>query len=119
MVRSVAKRRVSNHGIAFTRYLSAYARRRGPLATGRVHLAEAVIRRFSRGKAMGSRLRGNDSAFVAPGVERAQLGLEDLAVVVLRQAVDDDVVLGPLETGDRFQTQRIELAGARLAHHIG
>src|SRR5437763_1873974 len=29
MVRSVAKRRVSNHGIACTRYLSAYARRRG------------------------------------------------------------------------------------------
>src|SRR5215204_2287263 len=107
MVRSVAKRRVSNHGVAFTRYLSAYARGRGPLATGRVHLAEAVIPRFSRGKAIGSPLRGNDSVFfVAPGIERAQLGLEDLAVVVLRQAVDEDVVLRPLETGDGFQAQR-------------
>jgi len=29
MVRSVAKRRVSNHGIAFTRYLSAYGGKPG------------------------------------------------------------------------------------------
>src|SRR5215216_4006622 len=48
MVRSVAKRRVSNHGIAFTRYLSAYAqtwasRRRKPSITGKM----AVGRRYS------------------------------------------------------------------------
>src|SRR5215217_4628142 len=33
MVRSVAKRRVSNHWIAFTRHLAAYARKEGPMTT--------------------------------------------------------------------------------------
>src|SRR5204862_3793303 len=34
------------------------------------------------------------------GVERAQLGLQDLAVIVLRQRIDEHVVLRPLEARD-------------------
>src|SRR5712691_21235 len=57
--------------------------------------------------------------FLAPRIAFAQLRLQDLAVIVLRQRIDEDVVLRPLETRDARETERIEFVGARLAHHVG
>src|SRR5262245_18476529 len=52
-------------------------------------------------------------------VELAQLGFQDLSIIVLRQCIDEDVVLRPLEACDLRKAQRVELACARIAHHIG
>src|SRR6478672_12522180 len=52
-------------------------------------------------------------------VELAQLGLQDLAVIVLRQRIDEHVVLRPLEARDLAETQFVELARRHLAHHVG
>src|SRR5205085_2338128 len=52
-------------------------------------------------------------------IHGAQLGLEDLAVVVLRQAVDEYIILGPLEARDRTQAQRVELGAFGVPDHIG
>src|SRR5438034_10451812 len=43
----------------------------------------------------------------APCIHGAQIGLEDLAVVVLRQRVEEHIVLGPLEARDRIETQGV------------
>src|SRR6266508_5309327 len=48
-----------------------------------------------------------------------QLGLEDFSVIVLRQAVDEYVVLRTLEPRDMRQAERVELRRARLADHVG
>src|SRR5215217_4154877 len=50
MVRSVAKRRVSNHGIAFTRYLSAYAPARGRLVASASAVSTLGARPSARGR---------------------------------------------------------------------
>src|SRR6478735_7938376 len=42
-------------------------------------------------------------------VPLAQLGLQDLPVIVLRQRVDEHIVLRPLEARDLGQAQRVEL----------
>src|SRR6266536_1587932 len=52
-------------------------------------------------------------------IERAQLGLEDLAVVVLRQALDEHVILRPLEARDRTKAQGIEFRAVGGPSHIG
>src|SRR5688572_19790895 len=44
----------------------------------------------------------------------AQLGLEHLAVVVLRQCVHDHIALGPLEARDALQADSIQ--GSRVDH---
>src|SRR6186713_75726 len=41
--------------------------------------------------------------FLPGGVARAQIGLQDFSVVVLRQRVDEDIILRPLEARDRRQ----------------
>src|SRR6202521_5344756 len=52
-------------------------------------------------------------------VHCAQFGLENLAVAVLWQRIDEDVILWPLEAGDRIEAELVELAGRRIADHIG
>src|SRR6187402_1303459 len=52
-------------------------------------------------------------------VELAQLGLQDLAVVVLRQRVDEHVILRPLEARDLAQAQFVQFARLNLADHVG
>src|SRR5712691_4800451 len=52
-------------------------------------------------------------------IDRAQLGLEDLAVIVLRQIFDEHVVLGALEARDRLEAERVELAALNFADHVG
>ena len=54
----------------------------------------------------------------------AQLPLEDLAVVVRRQGVDEPVVLGPLVPGDVLQARPVEVLDRRrrsavVGHHEG
>ena len=44
-----------------------------------------------------------------------QLGLQHLAVVVLRQRVEIDVALGPLEARDRGEAMRVQLGVVRRA----
>ena len=46
------------------------------------------------------------------GVAFAQLGLEDLAVIVLGQLVDEPILLRPLEAGDVLEAKPIEGLGA-------
>src|SRR4051794_24761906 len=53
------------------------------------------------------------------GIELAQVGLEDLSVIVLRQRVEEHVILWPLEAGDLRQAQRIEFRRAGIADHVG
>src|SRR5205085_1766689 len=53
------------------------------------------------------------------GVQLAQVRLQDLAVVVLRQRVDKHVVLRPLEARNLREAQLVELGGTRTADHIG
>src|SRR5262249_39585661 len=71
----------------------------------------------------GRQTRGSprraSSRLAALRVERAELGLEDLAVAVLRQLGHEHVILGPLEAGDGVKAERIELAWLRLADHVG
>src|SRR5205085_10848636 len=50
----------------------------------------------------------------APAIDSAQLGLQDLAVIVLRQGFDRDVGLRPLEAGDAAEAERVELLWRRL-----
>src|SRR5262245_27277562 len=52
-------------------------------------------------------------------IELAQFGLQDLAVVVLRQRIDEHVILRPLETCDLAEAQLIQLARRHLADHVG
>src|SRR5262245_14899260 len=59
------------------------------------------------------------SALTPLGIHRAQLGLEDLAVIVLRQRIDEHIVLRTLEAGDRVEAEAIELARGGVAHDIG
>src|SRR5207244_2188421 len=53
------------------------------------------------------------------GVNRAQFGLENFAVIVLWQCVDEDVILRTLEAGNRVEAKPVELAGRRIADDIG
>src|SRR4051812_42912063 len=53
------------------------------------------------------------------GVEFAQFGLQDLAVVVLRQGVDEHIVLRPLEARDLAEAQFVQFARRHLADHVG
>src|ERR1700730_6327670 len=52
-----------------------------------------------------------------------QFGLQHLAVIVLRQRVEIDVALRPLEAGDRGEAMRVELAivcrSTLFKHHAG
>src|SRR3954454_8600191 len=52
-------------------------------------------------------------------VQGAQICFQDLAVIVLRQRVEEDIVLWPLEARNVRQAQRIELARLHIADHIG
>src|SRR5690242_1987209 len=52
-------------------------------------------------------------------VHPTQLGLQDLPVVVLRQRVDEHIVLRPLEAGDVVETQRVERGAVGGADHVG
>src|SRR4249920_203270 len=57
-------------------------------------------------------------AGIALAVHHPQLGLESLAVVVLRQRLDEHIILGPLEARDRIETERVQLGAGRIADHI-
>src|SRR5688572_4744720 len=52
------------------------------------------------------------------GIEFAQVGFQDLAVVVLRQRVDEHIVLRPLEACDLAEAQRVEFACPHVADHV-
>src|SRR5262249_5300176 len=56
---------------------------------------------------------------LAARVALTQFGLEDLAVIVLGQRLDEDIILRPLETGDLRKTKLVELGRIRLPHDIG
>src|SRR3984893_17997830 len=56
--------------------------------------------------------------FLAPRVAFAQFRFQDLAVIVLRQRVDEDIILRPLEARDAIETKRVEFLGVRIAHDI-
>src|SRR3954462_4377307 len=56
---------------------------------------------------------------LSPCVELAQFGLQDLAVIVLRECVDEHVILRPLEARDFAEAQLVELARLHVADHIG
>src|SRR5438105_406983 len=51
-------------------------------------------------------------------IRRAQVGLQDLAVVVLRQRLDEHIILRPFEAGDRRKAERVELGRLRVADHV-
>src|SRR5579863_10778869 len=56
-------------------------------------------------------------------VQLAQLGLQYLAIVVLGQVFEEDVVARPLEPGDGVETERVQLGRGyflrRARHHAG
>src|SRR3954447_2066868 len=52
-------------------------------------------------------------------VELAQFGLQDLAVIVLRERVDEHVILRPLEARDFTEAQLVELARLHVPDHVG
>src|SRR3984893_5869628 len=56
--------------------------------------------------------------FLAPRVAFAQFRFQDLSVIVLRQRVDEDIILRPLETRDAIETKRIEFLSVRIAHDV-
>src|SRR5262249_15019464 len=62
-------------------------------------------------------------AIVLRGESRAQLGLEHLAVIVLRQLGLDEIAFRSLEAGDVLEAEAVELARIelciRLGHHEG
>src|SRR4051794_6483494 len=58
-------------------------------------------------------------ALLSLRVELTQFGLQDLAVIVLGQRVDEHVILGPLVARDFAEAQFVELARLHVAHHIG
>src|SRR3954447_22172425 len=51
-------------------------------------------------------------------VQLAQFSLQNLSVIVLRQRIDEHVILGPLEARDFTEAQLIELARLHVADHI-
>src|ERR1044072_4667508 len=65
-------------------------------------------------------LRRSGTGFLPPFlIEFAQIGFQDLAVIVLRQRIDEHVILRPLEARDLRETQLGALGAARLADHVG
>src|ERR1700685_4271738 len=64
--------------------------------------------RSSRGQAFAGTRGSRPDPTLPFRVHPAQFGLENLAVVVPRQRVDEDVVLRPLEAGDVAEAERIE-----------
>src|SRR5581483_7286540 len=61
--------------------------------------------------------RSRDRA--APCIALAQFGLEDLAVIVLRQRVDEDIILRPLEARDGCQAEGVQFGGPCGADDVG
>src|SRR3974390_3888414 len=59
------------------------------------------------------------SASSTCGVHGPQLPLQDLAVVVLRQRVDKNIILWPFEARNTRKAQRVKLRGIGIADHIG
>src|SRR5262245_13153531 len=59
------------------------------------------------------------SATVPARIHRAQFGLQNLAVIVLRQRIDEHIVFRTFEARDRRQAERIELLCRGVADHIG
>src|ERR1700682_6312017 len=55
----------------------------------------------------------------APRVAFAHFRFQDLTVIVLRQRVDEDIILRPLEARYTLETKRVELLRVRLAHDVG
>src|SRR2546429_30459 len=86
---------------------------RATLATGTAYLSPPA------GRGAPPCPRHADASPPALLVHLAQLGFQDLAVIVLRQRVDEDVILRPLEAGDVREAERIERLARRAAHHIG
>src|SRR5437879_4941180 len=53
------------------------------------------------------------------GVQLAEIGLLYLSVIVLRQRVEEHVVLRPFEARDFGEAQRVELSGTDVTDHVG
>src|SRR5579871_1069870 len=56
---------------------------------------------------------------LAPRVAFAQFRFQNFPVIVLRQRVDEDIILRPLEARDAIEAKRVELFCACFAHDIG
>src|SRR5947209_13915803 len=52
-------------------------------------------------------------------VELAPLGFQNFSVIVLRQHIDEDVILRPLEARDLAEAEFVKLVHTRLSDHIG
>src|SRR3954468_1139318 len=52
-------------------------------------------------------------------VHHTQFGFQDFPVVILRQRVDEDIILRPLEACDRVETKRVEFPRGSFTRHIG
>src|SRR3974390_455896 len=59
------------------------------------------------------------SASSTCGVHGPKLPLQDLAVVVLRQRVDKNIILRPFEACNTRKAQRVKLGSIGIANHIG
>src|ERR1700730_9783313 len=55
---------------------------------------------------------------LAQRVTFAQFRFQNFSVVILRQRVDEDIILRPLEARDAFETKRVEFLGVRIAHDV-
>src|SRR5256885_7701499 len=79
----------------------------GPIEPAPTIIATLSLRRLGTGLLLSFR------------VQFAQLGLENLPVIVLWQRLDEDIVLRPLEARDLGQAKRVEFAERHITHHIG
>src|SRR6185503_13577314 len=65
-------------------------------------------------------LRRSGTGFLLPfRVELAQFGFQNLPVVVLRQRIDEHVILRPLEARDLAEAQFVQLIRRHVPDHIG
>src|SRR5882757_8271076 len=87
----------------------------GPIEPAPTIIATLSLRRL----ATGLLLLLDALHAIFPGVEFAQIGLQDLSVIVLRQRVEEHVILRPLEARDLREAQRVKLCRADIADHVG
>src|SRR5580692_9014516 len=90
----------------------------GPIEPAPTTSATFPLRRSAMRSSRLQRFSFSFAFFSFLGVELAQLGLEDLAVIVLRQRAHEHIILRPFESRDAVEAQRIELGAVGVADHI-
>src|SRR5712691_13316130 len=93
-----------------------YVSKRNPSPASRTSSARHPLPRGERASAYASPPEHSD---VPLCIDRAQLDLQDLSVIVLRQAVDEHVILGPLEARDRSQAEHVQFGAFGVPDHVG